>query len=135
MANRYIPFGYEIQNAEIVIVNQEALLVKSAFELYIAGKSYKMIADREKQIAALQQKIDECREFDRVSKEKRKSLRKTSEVIEEIIDEGRISDAHLRMLVRKVTIHQNEDKSLDINFEMNGNWNGSVAVYVSLDDD
>ena len=95
----------------------------------------KMIADREKQIAALQQKIDECREFDRVSKEKRKSLRKTSEVIEEIIDEGRISDAHLRMLVRKVTIHQNEDKSLDINFEMNGNWNGSVAVYVSLDDD
>ena len=46
MANRYIPFGYEIQNAEIVIVNQEALLVKSAFELYIAGKSYKMIADR-----------------------------------------------------------------------------------------
>ena len=46
MANRYIPFGYEIQNAEIVIVNQEALLVKSAFELYIAGKSYKTIADR-----------------------------------------------------------------------------------------
>ena len=37
MANRYIPFGYEMQNAEIVIVNQEALLVKSAFELYIAG--------------------------------------------------------------------------------------------------
>ena len=46
MANRYITFGYEIQNAEIVIVNQKALLVKSPFELYIAGKSYKMIADR-----------------------------------------------------------------------------------------
>jgi hypothetical protein len=46
MANRYIPFGYEIQNAEIVVVNQEALLVKSAFELYIAGKSYKTIAER-----------------------------------------------------------------------------------------
>ncbi|MBE7049101.1 MAG: hypothetical protein E7393_07090 [Ruminococcaceae bacterium] len=46
MANRYIPFGYEIQNAEIVIVNQEALLVKSAFELYIAGKSYNQIAER-----------------------------------------------------------------------------------------
>lgn len=46
MAIRHIPFGYEIQNAEIVIVNHEALLVKSAFELYIAGKSYKMIADR-----------------------------------------------------------------------------------------
>lgn len=90
----------------------------------------KMIADREKQIADLRQKIDECREFDRVSKERRKSLTKTSEVIEEILEEGNISDAHLRMLVRQVTIHQNEDKSLDIEFEMNGNWNGSVAVYV-----
>ena len=95
----------------------------------------KMIADREKQIADLQQKINDCREFDRVSKEKHKSLKKTSEVIDEIIDEGHISDAHLRMLVRKVTIHQNEDKSLDINFEMNGNWNGSVAVYVKPDEE
>ena len=93
----------------------------------------KMIADREKRIADIQQKINECREFDRVSKEKRKSLRKTSEVIEEIIDEGHISDAHLRMLVRKVTIHQNVDKSLDIEFEMNGNWNGSYAVYLKPD--
>ena len=95
----------------------------------------KMIADREKQIAELRQKIDECREFDRVSKERRKSLQKTSEVIAEIMEEGHISDTHLRMLVRQVTIHQNEDKSLDIEFEMNGNWNGSVAVYVSPDDE
>ncbi|MBR1863601.1 MAG: hypothetical protein IJ806_05900 [Ruminococcus sp.] len=70
-----------------------------------------------------------------MSKERRKSLQKTSEVIAEIMEEGHISDTHLRMLVRQVTIHQNEDKSLDIEFEMNGNWNGSVAVYVSPDDD
>lgn len=46
MANRYIPFGYEMQNAQITIALQEAMLVQAAFELYIAGKSYKTIADR-----------------------------------------------------------------------------------------
>ena len=55
---------------------------------------------------------------------------KQSQVIQGIIDEGIISDTHLRMLVNQVQIHQNEDKSLDIKFRMNGNWNGGVAVYV-----
>ena len=47
-----------------------------------------------------------------------------------MIDEGIISNTHLRMLVNQVQVHQNKDKSLDIRFRMNGNWNGGVAVYV-----
>ena len=64
-------------------------------------------------------------------KQKDKGLKKTSEVIEEIISEGQITDPQLRMLVKKVTVHQNEDSTLDIRFEMNGNWNGSYAVMIS----
>lgn len=37
------------------------------------------------------------------------------------------------MLVNQVQVHQNKDKSLDIKFKMNGNWNGGVAVYVEPD--
>ena len=55
---------------------------------------------------------------------------KQSQDIQGIIDEGIISNTHLRMLVNQVQIHQNEDKSLDIKFRMNGNWSGGVAVYV-----
>jgi len=47
-----------------------------------------------------------------------------------MIDEGIISNTHLRMLVNQVQVHQNKDKSLDIKFRMNGNWSGGVAVYV-----
>jgi len=50
-----------------------------------------------------------------------------------MIDEGIISDTHLRMLVNQVQVHQNKDKSLDIKFRMNGNWSGGVAVYVEPD--
>lgn len=91
----------------------------------------KMIEDRERQIAELKKKIAECRAFDRISREKHKNLKKTSEVIEEIISAGQISDSQLRMLVKKVTVHQNEDATLNIEFEMNGNWNGSYAVMIS----
>lgn len=46
MANRYIPFGYKIENGIICIVENEAALVELAFELYISGKSYSDIAKR-----------------------------------------------------------------------------------------
>ena len=91
----------------------------------------RMIEERERQITELKKKIAECKVFDRISREKHKSLKKTSEVIEEIISEGQITDPQLRMLVKKVTVHQNEDSTLDIRFEMNGNWNGSYAVMIS----
>lgn len=94
-----------------------------------------MIAERESQIQEHKKKIDECREYDKISKEKHKNYHKASQVIQGIIDEGIITDTNLRMLVNQVRIHQNEDKSLDIRFKMNGNWNGGVAVYVEPDTD
>ena len=93
----------------------------------------KMIADREVQIKELEKKITECRVFDRISKEKHKQLKKTSEVIEDILSEGAITDSQLRMLVRKVKVHQNGDGTLDIEFEMNGSWNGSYAIMLVND--
>lgn len=46
MANRYVPFGYEITDAKIVIVEREAEVIKSVFSLYVQGNSLKNIAER-----------------------------------------------------------------------------------------
>lgn len=46
MGTRYVPFGYEVTDGKVAVVPQEERLVKSAFELYISGKSFKNIADR-----------------------------------------------------------------------------------------
>ena len=51
-------------------------------------------------------------------------------ILDEILSEGTISDINLRMLVKRIFIHQNEDKSLDIRFEMNGEFNGTVSVFI-----
>ncbi|MDO4945276.1 MAG: hypothetical protein Q4E74_08785 [Ruminococcus sp.] len=41
-----------------------------------------------------------------------------------------MSDAQLRTLVRRIVVHQNEDKSLNIRLEFNGDFEDSVSVYV-----
>ena len=42
--NRYLPFGYRLQDGEIVLDTQEAEIVKRTFEEYAAGGSYANIA-------------------------------------------------------------------------------------------
>jgi|GEM_PF-7000484 hypothetical protein len=44
--------------------------------------------------------------------------------------ESKISDVNLRILVNKILIHKNEDKSLDIKFEMNGDFNTASSTSV-----
>ena len=85
-----------------------------------------MIAKREEEIAALEKKTAELRKYDKVCKQRKEQLTSTSQILDEILTEGKISDVNLRMLVNKVSIHQNEDKTLDIKFDMNGDFNEKV---------
>ena len=41
---RYIPFGYKIENGMTVVNSTEANAVRTAFEMYIGGASYNTIA-------------------------------------------------------------------------------------------
>ena len=60
----------------------------------------------------------------------RNELRTTADLLEKMIEEQHISNANLRLLVKTVYVHQNEDKSLDVHLEFNGDFEDSVAVYV-----
>jgi hypothetical protein len=44
--NRYLPFGYHIQNGALCIHEAEALVVRQVFDDYQAGISYRRIAER-----------------------------------------------------------------------------------------
>lgn len=46
MANRFVPFGYEISNGEIRVVNKEAEVVRNIFTLYVQGQSLRTISER-----------------------------------------------------------------------------------------
>lgn len=49
-------------------------------------------------------------------------------LLDEVLSQGEISDTNLRMLVKSVVIHQNEDKSIDVKFEMNRDFVGSTTI-------
>ena len=91
-----------------------------------------MIAKREEEIASLEKKISELREYDKVCKQRKEHLKNTTQILDEILSDGKISDLNLRMLVNKILIHQNEDKSLDIKYEMNGDFNNTSSMPITL---
>lgn len=45
MKNRYIPFGYQIQNGDSVINTEQAATVQHIFYAYTEGQSFKEIAE------------------------------------------------------------------------------------------
>ncbi len=88
-----------------------------------------MISKREEEIADLQNKIEESRQYDEVSRQKRDNLKSTADLLKDILSESKISDANLRILVKQIYVHQNEDKSLDIRFEFNGDFEDRSVIY------
>ncbi len=90
-----------------------------------------MIKKREDEIDQLTKSIEDCRDYDKVCKQRKEYLKDTMLVLDDILQEGIISNANLRMLVKGITVHQREDKSLNITFEMNGGFDRGGMQMVS----
>ena len=74
------------------------------------------------------------RKFDELSKKRRDELMSTAELLDEVLLEPYISDANMRLLVRKINVHENEDGSLDVTLEFNGEFKDSSSVYFDIND-
>ena len=93
-----------------------------------------MIEKREAEIAELTQKIEDCRKFDELSKKRRDELMSTAELLDEVLLEPYISDANMRLLVRKINVHENEDGSLDVTLEFNGDFKDTSTGCFEIND-
>ncbi len=93
-----------------------------------------MIEKREAEIAELTQKIEDCRKFDELSKKRCDELMSTAELLDEVLLEPYISDTNIRLLVRKINVHENEDGSLDVNLEFNGDFKDSSTVCFEINE-
>ena len=89
-----------------------------------------MIEKRETEIASLEKTVSGLRKYDKVCKARRSQLSDTAEMLADVLSHRKISDISLRMLVKRVTVHQNADRSLDISFEMNGDFEPSTAAFI-----
>lgn len=89
-----------------------------------------MIEKREAEAASLEKTIADLREYDKICKERKEKLTDTAETLKGVLAQSRISDISLRMFVKQVRVYQNEDKSLDLTFELNGSFEDSTMITV-----
>ena len=88
---------------------------------------------REAELQIPENIIADLRNYDEVCKKRREELRNTSVLLETVLAEVKISNVNLRMLVRQVTVHQNDDKSINVRFEMNGSFNNGLIIEIKPD--
>lgn len=89
-----------------------------------------MIEKRESEVTMLEKRIADLQEYDKVCKERKEQLSDTAETLKGVLAQSRISHISLRMFVKHVKVHQNEDKSLELTFELNGPFEDSTMVFV-----
>ncbi len=92
-----------------------------------------MIEKRENEIEELNQKIEDSKRFDELSKKRRDELMSTAKLLDEVLLEPCISDANMRLLVRRINVHENEDGTLDIMLEFNGDFDDTSTLCSEFD--
>ena len=75
-----------------------------------------------------------AKKFEELSKKRRDELMSAVEMLDEVLLEPYIMDANMRLLVRKVTVHENEVGSLDVNLEFNGDFKETSTGCFEIND-
>ena len=64
----------------------------------------RMIAKREEQIANAKKRIEELENIGQIIRSRQAKLRKDIGLIDDILADGKISEAHLRMLIERIYV-------------------------------
>lgn len=93
----------------------EAILMERIRDRANAERYDRMIQKREEEIAAAKKQIEELQNISAVLRERQTKLKRDIGMIDDILAEGAMTEAHLRMLVEKIYVQETDGKlSLDI---------------------
>ena len=89
-----------------------------------------MINKKQKEVKELNRKNKELKHYNLVCKKRQEELDNFAEFLKEVLAKDTISDISMRMVVNKILVHQNEDKTLDIKYEMNGRLGDNKEIEI-----
>ena len=96
----------------------ETILMERIRDKANAERYDRMIAKREEQIALAKKRIAELENIGQVIRSRQAKLRKDIGFIDDILADGNLTEAHLRLLVEKIYVYENEGGlSLDIHIK------------------
>ena len=87
----------------------ETILMERIRDKANAERYDRMIAKREEQIAQAKKKIAELENLGQVIRSRQAKLKKDISLIDQILEDGQLSEAHLRLLIEKIIVFETED--------------------------
>ena len=108
--------------------DQEEILLERIRDRAHADVYTKMLEDCEKDIENLSQKIIAFQDIAKTVKKRKNDLQSSLELMNRIIEEGAISNTHLRMLIDQIIIYD-EGGTLRIKIILNGDFTNHSDVY------
>ena len=87
-----------------------------------------MLQKRDEAIQSAEQQINECRDAQASIEARKESMRPGIDLLDAITSEGSVSDAHLRMFVNKVYLHE-QDGKLSVEFVLNADFQTHLDLY------
>lgn len=89
-----------------------------------------MINKKQKEVKELNRKNKELKQYNLICKKRQEELDNFAEFLKDVLAQDTISDISMRMVVNKMLVHQNKDKTLDIKFEMNGRLGDNKEIEI-----
>ena len=96
------------QQIETMEEEMEDILMERIRDKANAQRYDRMIAKREEQIANAQKRIEELENIGQIIRSRQAKLRKDIGLIDDILADGKISEAHLRMLIERIFVYETE---------------------------
>ena len=108
---------------EVEVILMERIRDKAHAERYD-----RMIAKREEQITEARKQIEELQNVSEVLRSRQAKLKRDISLIDDILQEGKMSEAHLRMLVEKILVHE-EDGKLDLEIRLKAPFRDHLDIF------
>ena len=124
-------------NAKISKLQEHILLLEEEVEVILmerirdkanAERYDRMIAKREEQIAEAKKQIEELQNISEMLRSRQAKLKRDISLIDDILREGKMSEAHLRMLVEKILVHE-EDGRLDLEIRLKAPFRDHLDIF------
>ena len=96
------------ERIELLEEEVETILMERIRDKENAQRYDRMIAKREEQIANAQKRIEELENIGQIIRSRQAKLRKDIGLIDDILADGKISEAHLRMLIERIFVYETE---------------------------
>ena len=108
---------------EVEVILMERIRDKANAERYD-----RMIAKREEQIAKAKKQIEELQNISEMLRSRQAKLKRDISLIDDILQDGKMSEAHLKMLVEKILVHE-EDGKLDLEIRLKAPFRDHLDIF------